>query len=363
MAATYSRCRTWWCILRILFVLFATVAQCRKFVEDIEIGDLQNLNNTSPAVKVGTPPPSPFASSPEEENYQNAIDKGCSHLNMMRTGSASPTIFFDRDSLFDNGWVDQPDQNELGDAPPSAGGTPGVELELDVAEVYRQLQISDTTDDNLMFRWTQRRQGGPGSTQAAYGQAGTSDYFPRNTPYGMTGAYYENQLNPVGGILLSMFNFGPEYMLHAKGTSGPPPPMKRLSDVLWFQWVDACRVFGVHVNNIRYFYQQQVSDELTEAIMDVVIEMPDQEVRAWPGVDYYMDDPGVNGDIGKALLGSPNGHAVAFFLAQHAALIGRRLTVDKVRWWGDLDKDYDQHMLFYILEVPEADDALTPTPS
>ncbi|KAK0279705.1 hypothetical protein LTR35_008428 [Friedmanniomyces endolithicus] len=309
MATNYSRSRTKWRILQILFVLFATVAQCREFVD---------WNSTSPAVKVGTPPSSPTDSPEDLEIYQ-------------------------------------------GDEPPSTGCTPGVQLEPDVAEVYRQLQISDTTDENLMFRWTQHRQRGPGSTQASYGQAGTPDYFARNTPYGTTGAYYENQINPVGGMLLSMYNFGPEYMMHNKGKSGPPPPMKRLSDVLWFQWEDACRVFGVHVNNIRYFYQHQASDEDTQVIMYVVNGMPEQEARPWPGVDYYPDDPGVNGNIGKAFLGSPNGNAVAFFLAQHEALIGKRLTVEKVRYWGDAWAQYDLHLLFYIVEVPEADKSLTPT--
>jgi len=76
MAAIYSQCRTWWRILRILFVLLATVAQCREFVEDIVFNGRQDLNSTPPAVKVGTPPPRPFDKSPEEETYQNAIDKG-----------------------------------------------------------------------------------------------------------------------------------------------------------------------------------------------------------------------------------------------------------------------------------------------
>jgi len=67
MATNYSRSRTKWRILQILFVLFATVAQCRGFVD---------WNSTSPDVKVGTPPFSPTDSPEDLEIYQYAIDKG-----------------------------------------------------------------------------------------------------------------------------------------------------------------------------------------------------------------------------------------------------------------------------------------------
>ncbi|KAK1070290.1 hypothetical protein LTR74_004206 [Friedmanniomyces endolithicus] len=363
MGATYSQCLAWRRILQVLVVLFATVAQSREFVQDIGLNGLQTLNSTSPAVIVY---PKPYAKTPnpgpDYYAYHDAISKGGCHLRMMATGSASQSIFTDRDSLFDNGWVDTFAHNELQDAPPSIDGSRGDDLHEEVIAVLHDLQM-DLAESQLHYYWTQSRQGGPGYTQTEYGQAGTSDYFATHTRYGITKANYENQFNTVSGLLLSVLNYSPAFMVKEYGFPGPPPPLNRLSDVLWFQWVDACQTSGQSVGNIRYFFRHRIADSISTSIMNFVDTIPGEEVREYPGKDYYMDAEDQNGEIAKAFLGSSNGHAVAFFLAQHEHLIGKRLTVEKVRWWDDGWDEFGKSFLFYVVEVPEADDALTPTPS
>ncbi|KAK0936646.1 hypothetical protein LTR29_011797 [Friedmanniomyces endolithicus] len=360
MAAKYSQYLAWRRILQVLLLLFASVALSREFVQYNELNDLQALHSPAPAVKVN-----PLAPTPENEDYVaywDAVSKGDCHLNMMATGSASPSLFTDRNSLFDNGWVDNAEEDELCETPPLTSGTKGDELGEEIVAVLHDLQI-DPAESQLPYYWTQNRHGGPGHTQTEYGQAGTSNYFAPNTPYGITGADYENQFNPVSGMLFCFLNYSPRYMITKYGHPGPPPPLSRLSDVLWFQWADACQTSGQHVGNIRYFWRHGIADKTTIQIMRVVDAMPGEGVLEYPGKDYYMNAVNRDGEIARAFLGSSNGHAVAFFLAQHEHLIGKRLTVEKVRWFGDEDDEYGLSFLFYIVEVPEADDALTPTPS
>ncbi|KAK4892337.1 hypothetical protein LTR27_009171 [Elasticomyces elasticus] len=62
-----------------------------------------------------------------------------------------------------------------------------------------------------------------------------------------------------------------------------------------------------------------------------------------------MHEGGTKESIARALLGTPNGNGIVFFLAQHLRQTGKRLTVSKVQFWGNPS---DRKLLFYIEEVP-----------
>lgn len=69
----------------------------------------------------------------------------------------------------------------------------------------------------------------------------------------------------------------------------------------------------------------------------------------------------IEGDVGRALLGTNNGNAVAFFLAQHRAEIGKKLTISQVRFWGNPGNDWVRFFLFYVKEASEYPDAIKET--
>ena len=67
----------------------------------------------------------------------------------------------------------------------------------------------------------------------------------------------------------------------------------------------------------------------------------------WPGRDF---DP--HSDGFAALLASPNGRGVAWFLAQHKAQLGHK-TISNIRVWGDNGEVF---ILFVFEDVSESND-------
>ncbi|KAK5731689.1 Mitochondrial import inner membrane translocase subunit tim8 [Elasticomyces elasticus] len=312
------------CILMHLLVFFATNAHARdaaqhndigandfqagnitSFVaQDIKANDLQAKNTTSQfdvQVRVLPRPGKPRPERPQSHrDFLKALRKGCGHLNMLARDNVDQSPFTDDKSLSDNGW-------------------------------------------------TETR-----TTQRAYGSE-----FPSGQSYGRTGGNYQNQINADAGMLLSLNNYSPSYMINMTYGTGPAPPLNRLSDILWLQWGEAVQARHAledvkGYGNIKWFYQHTVADDFSMSIMDEIQSMPNQTLLPYPGNTYSMTDGKVNGDIARAILGSSNGNVVAFFLAQHRAKVGKKLTVSKVQFFSDAKvNEYDRHFLFHIVEVVE----------
>ncbi|KAK3642644.1 hypothetical protein LTR56_010692 [Elasticomyces elasticus] len=224
-------------------------------------------------------------------------------------------------------------------------------IKADIAAVFRDLRISTSNGDNFIYSWDQDH---AGTTQRAYGSE-----FPSGQSYGRTGGNYQNQINAGAGMLLSLNNYSPSYMINMTYGTGPAPPLNRLSDILWLQWSEAVQAGHAleevkGYGNIKWFYQHTVADDFSMSIMDEIQSMPNQTLLPYPGNTCSMTDGQVNGDIARAILGSSNGNVVAFFLAQHRAQIGKKSTVSKVQSFGDAKvNEYDRHFLFHIVEVVE----------
>ncbi|KAH7080339.1 hypothetical protein BKA63DRAFT_242013 [Paraphoma chrysanthemicola] len=69
-------------------------------------------------------------------------------------------------------------------------------------------------------------------------------------------------------------------------------------------------------------------------------------VERWPGVTFDM-----NINAAKVLLGSPNGQAAGYFLAQHKHRFGRSKTISKVQVFRP-DKGMMPYLLFSVVDAP-----------
>ncbi|KAK4897724.1 hypothetical protein LTR27_004496 [Elasticomyces elasticus] len=253
--------------------------------------------------------------------FEAARETGCTHLTRLRGGTEGSSIFTSVDSLRDNGWDDPT-------------GDHSVALETDVKGVYSHasLRFSTSNADNPHYDWYQAESG---VTAVQYGEVGAGFHY--DATYGQ----YRNQMNPKAGVLLCLNNFSPDYYVKEETVDGPSPPLKKFTDVLWFQWLDAA---GDNVGNVKYFYRHHVVDENSVQVLDYILNDLSQELKTFPGTIYPMD---AADGIGKALLGTPNGNGVAWFLYDRAAQIGRK-TVTKAQLFGS---GANRNILFHIAPI------------
>ncbi|KAK5736904.1 hypothetical protein LTR17_007048 [Elasticomyces elasticus] len=283
--------------------------------------------------------------------FRAAVCKGEWQLKELAEGSQPQSIFTDRNALIDNGWT-----NDRSYAPPAPDGGPTQEgatyaLPEDSIEVFKWLKLPYDFVSNRFYAYIQNA--GTGKTKNDYGVG-----YPVDFQYGRTGAKFQNHIDPVTGMIVCEHNYGPGHEISKDGSLAPAPPLQRLSDVLWLQWADAVKSAGHtdfgSISNINYFYQHWIADEHSQAVIESVRGRKNQKLEEWPGKTYRMDAPGEEGDIAKALFGTHNGNAVAFFLGQHLAQLGRKKTVSQVTLWGDAgpkSKDYYRNLLVYVVDV------------
>ncbi|KAJ5474130.1 hypothetical protein N7475_003696 [Penicillium sp. IBT 31633x] len=129
----------------------------------------------------------------------------------------------------------------------------------------------------------------------------------------------------------------------------PPraPPLKNLSDVLFIEW----QSLGGDIQNLKYFFRLHIKNLITQArIKDAVGPV----VPRWPGRTFKMEDKKDKDKKGLALLGTPNGIGVAYFLIQHKKQLGVRAPFQVTVWSTpsliEGEEDYF-HILFYIGKV------------
>ncbi|KAK4961415.1 hypothetical protein LTR10_001905 [Elasticomyces elasticus] len=388
--AIKNRAPTLWCMFLLLLVLFTTTTFSREVTQDISVHDFQDglqaaANGTfklpeqsfgqpDTVEKIGDPtetttsapvtpfPDTPRPISPYPTAFTNARDKGGDFLILLKCANAIQSPFVQRESLFDNGWctLGFPPRIE----PPSPVPIPYGIGDEDAA-IFKQLGISSEKDDNPYYNWIHgktwtysdktKNQNPQGFTELTYGDIGPKQ------EYGLTKATYGNQFNPKAGLIMCMINYSPQFKISTAKNAvvpqdiGPAPPLSKMSDVLWFQWKDAVAARGGSLGNIKYFWPHNIVDKDSKAIMDAIAGIPGNEIIDYPGKTYSMTAPilSVERQIAQALLGSPNGVAVAFFLAQHREEIGTWKTVSKVQlfktdsWGGRVER----HMLFSIVDV------------
>jgi hypothetical protein len=87
------------------------------------------------------------------------------------------------------------------------------------------------------------------------------------------------------------------------------------------------------LRNLKYFFRNHIINDDTKNIINEALRRTGQSLSEWPGVEFSMTS-----DEGKAILGTPNGGGVAWFLVDHKKELGVK-TVESVTVFKTPGKD------------------------
>ncbi|KAK4991787.1 hypothetical protein LTR50_001604 [Elasticomyces elasticus] len=149
------------------------------------------------------------------------------------------------------------------------------------------------------------------------------------------------------GFLDASFVYGPAH----KGSEQVPPvtrlpELKALSDVMFLQWQALCGKSKVSPKTLKYYLSSFIVNETTNRIIEEALRRVGKPYppAKWPGTTFLM-----TGDEGKAILATPNGRAIAWFLAQHKTQLGNK-SVKQVTVFRD---DTMNGIPFALFEIEE----------
>ena len=165
--------------------------------------------------------------------------------------------------------------------------------------------------------------------------------------YYPTGAKYENKYNME--LITAESNFGPQNEGPKQkeppvtGDPNPFPPLKQQSDVIYLEFTRLMKLNKKPVDKLKGFFRPYIVNSETRSIVAKTLRIPLDQfsmIPEWPGRDF---EPG--SDEFAALLASPNGRGVAWFLATHKDL-GHK-TISSIRVF----KDFGLCILFVFEDV------------
>ncbi|KAH6639024.1 hypothetical protein C7974DRAFT_448848 [Boeremia exigua] len=131
------------------------------------------------------------------------------------------------------------------------------------------------------------------------------------------------------------------------------PALRQISDMAWGAWRRK-HLDGQNLGKIRKFMVHTIINDITMDLIDEALKtyvLAPGEIRLgyvpfYPGVTFDM-----NSEEGAAMLGSPNGIAVGYFLAQHKTQLGGNRYVYKVQIFDQEHTDAT-YMVFWIADEP-----------
>jgi hypothetical protein len=145
----------------------------------------------------------------------------------------------------------------------------------------------------------------------------------------------------------------------------PIPPLNQLSDDIFLNWK---RLAGLDPNRIaalKYIFRCNIINDDTRAIVRHVESRIGRTIGNWPGEVFPITKSDENG---LAILGTPNGAGVAYFLFQHKEYFWEK-TISKVRVWktppsegSSKSKQPWLQMVFYIEDIPQSPPGSPPPP-
>lgn len=104
-------------------------------------------------------------------------------------------------------------------------------------------------------------------------------------------------------------------------------PLSQWSDVTWLQWADETADDITQQRNLKYILHFGIVNDNTEAAIIRAVGGR-QNLGTWADRRTFLPHQ----EAFSALLGTPNGNGVAWFLAQHRAALGQR-TVESITVW------------------------------
>ncbi|KDN70377.1 hypothetical protein CSUB01_11092 [Colletotrichum sublineola] len=143
-----------------------------------------------------------------------------------------------------------------------------------------------------------------------------------------TDAIYKDVHNPSSGAIIFDSNHSPDFM-KARYRRGDIPELKHTSDLVYFQWLEACKEKNVHPSNIKTIFRAHISYAPTFTIVQQALwDAGKAKIPPWnERLTFSMDTR-----QGLAILGSSHGSGPALFLIQHKATLGLKKIKDVTVW-------------------------------
>ncbi|USP73066.1 uncharacterized protein yc1106_00340 [Curvularia clavata] len=133
------------------------------------------------------------------------------------------------------------------------------------------------------------------------------------------------------------------------------PALRSSSDIAWGFWN---RVSDHNLGNVNGFMSICIVNEDTADIIDTALERRGYEsLPAWPGIRFDSGTEEYN-----ALLGSPNGLAAGYFLAQHKKEMGGNKYISHIIVFNEEDLIGFPHMFFKVEWAPNPPPPPPPPP-
>ncbi|KAH7079665.1 hypothetical protein FB567DRAFT_607027 [Paraphoma chrysanthemicola] len=194
---------------------------------------------------------------------------------------------------------------------------------------------------------------------------------PDGKRYRATSAYSTIGVNPESGVLFFIHRMSALEAARSTWTDRPRdedfeyiddvkpeelPLFRATSDIAWGFWN---RAHNQDITNIKFIMSTTIINDDTQDIINRALKewVPPKgqqkvtEVPPWPGVTFNL-----HGDNeGLALLGSPNGLAAGFFLAQHKTQLGEKL-ISKITVFRSDTATSLPNLLFWVKDAFESDD-------
>ncbi|KAI8936181.1 hypothetical protein NX059_006614 [Plenodomus lindquistii] len=175
-----------------------------------------------------------------------------------------------------------------------------------VATTSHEGESDDDDDDELLDTVTYV---GPDDIVRRYLVASHADPLTTNQA---TGGYYEMGVNGAQGGVMTFARYSPAHRALDRDPPVPPeqlPALKQSSDLLWAIW--QAHVPETQQHHINFFMSLSIENDETLAIIKRALDSTGQVLSRW-GAKFDVQSV-----EGKALLGSPNAKAFAYFLINH----------------------------------------------
>ncbi|KAI9656040.1 MAG: hypothetical protein M1821_005101 [Bathelium mastoideum] len=149
---------------------------------------------------------------------------------------------------------------------------------------------------------------------------------------------YISAFNIHDGVIYQIDNLSP-----SQTTAHPLVELSRWSDVVFLEW---SRLAGNNLQNINYIFAYFVSNTESQQIVARAVQ-GHGNLGPWPGISFF---PGQ--DEYQAVVGSPNGFGVAWFLISHKYwTLFKTISEVVVFTVEDSDRDDSLFILFKITSV------------
>ncbi|KAF1361444.1 hypothetical protein EJ07DRAFT_164491 [Lizonia empirigonia] len=171
--------------------------------------------------------------------------------------------------------------------------------------------------------------------------------------YRETQAYSTIGVNPNAGVIYFLNRLSPA-MAALENWGNPTvrkewlPALASSSDHAWAFWN---RANAGNLTGIKKIFSCMITNEITLALINEALrtyplspgEQRPNGVQKWPGTVFPM-----RYDAAQALLGSPNGLAAGFILAQHKRQLGGDKIISKVTVFRSEQRDSLPNLLFWV---------------